>query len=62
MSLRIQLFKMAPRDFPAGPLVKILCFNARDVGSIPGQGTKIPHALQAKKSKYKTEAILYHIQ
>ena len=53
---------MVPRDFPGGPLVKILHFNARDVGSIPGQGTKIPHALRAKKSKYKTEAILYQIQ
>ena len=62
VSLRIQLFKMVHRDFPGGPVVKILRFNAGDVGSIPGQGAKIPHALQAKKSKHKTEAILYQIQ
>ena len=53
---------MVHRDFPGGPVVKILRFNAGDVGSIPGQGAKIPHALQAKKSKHKTEAILYQIQ
>ena len=32
------------RDFPAGPVVKNLPSNAGDVGSIPGRGTKIPHA------------------
>ena len=32
------------RDFPAGPAVKNLPYNAGDVRSIPGQGTKIPHA------------------
>ena len=31
-------------DFPGGPVVKNLLYNARDAGSIPGQGTKIPHA------------------
>ena len=31
-------------DFPGGPVVKNLPSNAGDVGSIPGQGTKIPHA------------------
>ena len=29
--------------FPGGPWVKNLPSNARDTGSIPGQGTKIPH-------------------
>ena len=33
------------RDFPGGPVVKNLPSNAGDVGSIPGQGTGIPHAL-----------------
>jgi len=28
----------------AGPVVKALPSNARGAGSIPGQGTKIPHA------------------
>ena len=35
---------MHPWDFPGGPVVKNSPSNARDVGSIPGQGTKIPHA------------------
>ena len=32
------------RDFPGGPVVKNLPSNAGNTGSIPGQGTKIPHA------------------
>ena len=32
-------------DFPGGPVVKNLSFNAGDVGLIPGWGTKIPNAL-----------------
>ena len=32
------------RDFPGGPVVKNPPSNAGDVGSIPGWGTKIPHA------------------
>ena len=31
-------------DFPGGPVVKNPPYNAGDAGSIPGQGTKIPHA------------------
>ena len=31
-------------DFPAGPVVKNLPTNAKDTGSIPAWGTKIPHA------------------
>ena len=33
-------------DFSGGPMVKILPCNAGDVGSIPGQGTKIPQAAE----------------
>ena len=33
------------RDFPGGPVAKNLLSNAGDTGSIPGQGTKIPHAM-----------------
>ena len=33
------------RDFPGGPVVKNPPSNAGDTGSIPGQGTKIPHAV-----------------
>ena len=35
---------MLHRDFPHGPVVKNLPSNAEDLGSIPGVGTKIPHA------------------
>ena len=36
--------KMSGGDFPGGPVVKNLPYNGGDTGSIPGQGTKIPHA------------------
>ena len=29
-------------DFPVGPVVKTLPSNAGDVGSVPGQGSKVP--------------------
>ena len=32
------------RDFPGGPVVKNLPCNTKDMGSIPGKGTKTPHA------------------
>ena len=39
------LFKLKSSwDFPGGPVVKNPPSNAGDVGSIPGWGTKIPHA------------------
>ena len=41
------------RDFPGGPVVKTSLSNAGGVGSIPGQGAKIPHALQPKKKNKK---------
>ena len=31
------------KAFPRGPVVKNPPVNAGDMGSIPGQGTKIPH-------------------
>ena len=41
-----EIKKMIPfRDFPGGPVVKNPPSNAGDVGSIPGRGTKIPHAM-----------------
>ena len=35
-------------NFPGGPVVKNPPSNAGDAGSIPGQGTKIPHAVDRK--------------
>ena len=37
------LFKDTQGDFPGGPVVKNPPCNAGDMGSIPGQGAKIPH-------------------
>ena len=34
------------QDFPGGPTVKNLPCNSGGEGSIPGQGTKIPHPEQ----------------
>ena len=34
------------RDFPCSPVVKNLPFNAGDMGSVPGKGTKILHATE----------------
>ena len=35
-----------PRDLPGSPVVKTLPSNAGGAGSIPGQGTKVPHAAE----------------
>ena len=45
------------RDFPGGPVGKILPSNAGYAGSIPGWGAKI-HMPLGQKTKLKTEAIL----
>ena len=37
--------------FPGGAVVKTSLSNAEGAGSIPGQGSKIPHALWPKKKK-----------
>ena len=38
------IFKILPRDFRGGPVVKTSPFNARGAASIPGQGAKISGA------------------
>ena len=48
------------RDFPDGPVVKIPPCNAGDVNSIPGQGTKIPHAMEQLSPPAATTELLYH--
>ena len=40
-------------DFPGGPVVKTLRFQCRGMGSIPGQGTKIPHSVQCSQKTKK---------
>ena len=44
-------------DFPSGPVIENPPPNAGDTGLIPGQGTKIPHAMgQLSLSTATTEA------
>ena len=40
-----------PWDFPGGSLVKTLCFIAKGLGLIPGQGTRIPQAAWCSQKK-----------
>ena len=40
-------------DFPAGPVIKALPSNAVHVGSIPSQGSKIPHVSCSKIQNIK---------
>ena len=39
------MYEVEARNFPGGPVVKNPPSNAGDKGSIPGWGTKIPHAI-----------------
>ena len=57
---RKQLREAAARDFPGGPVVKNPPTNAEDTGSIPGQGTKIPHALEQLRSHATTTEPKHH--
>ena len=47
--------EMTPGDFPGGPIVKNLPFNAGDVGWVPGQGTKILYAIEQQIPHATTE-------
>ena len=38
--------KVRPGEFPNGPVVENLPCSAGDTGLIPGQGTKIPQAME----------------
>ena len=38
--------KNLEEDFPDGPVAEDLPCNARDMGSVPDLGTKIPHAVE----------------
>ena len=45
-------------DFPGGPVVKTLPHNAGDANSIPGQGTKVPRAVeQLSPSTVSTDSV-----
>ena len=42
-------------------MVKILCFTARGVGTIPGQGSKIPHATQHGQRKKTVLSLVWRV-
>ena len=44
-TLKNSTYKWANGDFPGGPVFRNLPSNAGDTSLIPGQETKIPHAL-----------------
>ena len=46
MQLSTRITKILFEVFPGGPMVKNPPANAGDTGSIPGWGTKIPHAAE----------------
>ena len=50
--LPLQVRNREAREFPGGPVVKNPPCNAGDVGSIPGQGTKIPYAAEQLSPPY----------
>ena len=47
--------KLHYRDFPRGPLVKNPPGNAGDLSSVPGLGTRIPHAARQLSPHTTTE-------
>ena len=46
VTLAMKMPKFQSWNFLGSPLVRNLPCNARDLGSIPGQATEIPHALE----------------
>ena len=48
-----KLFNIICRHFPGAPLVKTSPSSAGGVGSIPGQGAGVLHALQPKNQNIK---------
>ena len=63
-STSIKLFKVLKLrkiywEFPGNPVVGTPCFHCRSTGSIPGLGTKIPHA---KTKQNKTPNKINNIQ
>ena len=41
------------REFPGSPVVRTPCFHCRGLGSVLGQGTKIPQAAQCSQKEKK---------
>ena len=49
-------------DFPGHPVVKNLCFHCKGIGSISGQGTKIPHAAWCSQKNKNMHMLLLIFQ
>ena len=48
------------REFPGGPVVRTCHFYCGGLGSVPGQGTKIPQAMQhGQRKKAKALSVKY---
>ena len=47
------------RNLPGGPVVKNSPYNVGDADSIPGQGTKIPHAAGQLNSRATTTELAH---
>ena len=41
-------------DFPDGPWLRLCAANAEGMGSIPGWGTRVSHAMQNGQKNFKT--------
>ena len=54
------IYKNMHRDFSGGPVVKNPSCNAGDAGSIPGRGTRIPHATGQLSPRATTTELARH--
>ena len=57
---RVGIFKGPDRDFAGGPVVKNSPCSAGDKGSIPGRGTKIPHATEPLSPHAAAKKSVHH--
>ena len=48
------------RDFPGGPGLRFHAASGGGAGSIPGQGTKIPHAVEELNLHTTTRESVHH--
>ena len=57
--LNCYLIKEHPFDSPDGPVVKTPCFQGRGVALVPGQGTKMPHAIWCRLARRNINNLRY---
>ena len=49
------------REFPGSPMVKIWSYHYKDLGWVPGWGTKIPQAAQQGRKKERKHMARYNL-